>query len=729
MKYNLYLLFLWALCLSFPACGASDSSLKLYVSPNGSDENPGSLGRPFASLQRARDEVRAVLKRGVQQDIQVNLYAGTYRLRETLVLGLEDAAPVGHTVTWQGYENEKAVLSSGVRVTGWRRLNHPVGGLPNEASKHVWVADIPAGLGRILTLYKGETRLNRARTQGFTPDTDVHPRDNPSDTLDRYTLHFTQGAVRNWPNLQDVELLIIPSFPWWMNILSFASVDEDKRIARTTLPGTDYSCPMVQYARRGFPINAWIENVPEGLDAPGEWMVNTVTRRVYYWPAEGKPGADIYAPALRELIRVEGVNDEQGDADRPVRGLRFHRLHFTQADRAAWDADDAGIQHDWEMLDKDNAMLRFRGARDCRVDSCRFYNAGGNGIRLDLYAQNIAIENCLFDHLGQSAVMMIGYGPGTKDVDKYNRVCNNHIHHCGEIYWHSQMITAFQSGHNTIAHNHIHHVPRKAICITGVRDHFLKDGETDRRECVNTIRWQEIGQAITHQNLLPFLHARHNVIEYNDIHDVLEKLGDGSAINLSGSGVGNIVRFNYVHDIPATHPTCGIRMDEDQTETLIENNVIVNMSVGGIVPKQKNTIRNNFIVQVCNRGNHGIIRALGGGNGGLSIIQHNIFYNTHPKRDFYTRHTLKEYNDTEVAQCIENNVYFCPGTSLEDWSDLTLFRSRGADRHSVFADPLFVDWKNRDFTLKPESPALRLRIRQVDVSSAGLTDAFPDQWR
>lgn len=728
MKTGLSLSLLLAFCQPAWLLEQAAGGVELFVSPGGSDAYPGTLERPFATLVRAKNEIRLLITRGLKEDVQVNLRAGTHSLAETLILGLEDAAPEGYTITWRGYEDEKAVLSSGVKVTGWQRLRSPMVGLSEEAAAHVWMADIPHGLGGILTLYKGESRLNRARTQGFAPDTDIHPRDNPSDTLDWYTLHFPEGAVKNWPNLEDVELFILPSFPWWMNILSFASVDETKRIARTTIPGTDPLCLMVKYARRGFEENAWIENVPEGLVSPGQWMVDTVTRKIYYWPAEGEPGHDIYAPALRELIRVEGGNDQLGSADRPVTGLCFHNLHFTKADRGVWDADDTGIQHDWEMLDKDNAMLRFRGAQDCRVDRCRFYNAGGNAIRLDLYAQKIAIKNSLFHNLGQSAVMMIGYGPGTKDVNKHNRVVNNHIHHCGEIYWHSQMITAFQSGHNLIAHNHVHHVPRKAVCISGVRDHFLKDGETDRRECVNTIRWPEIGKAITHEELLPFLHSRHNVIEYNNIHDVLQRLGDGSAINLSGSGVGNVVRFNYIHDIPAVHATCGIRMDEDQTETLIEKNVIVNMGMGGIVPKQENTIRNNFIIQVCNHGNAGMIRALGGGNGGLATIQHNILYNTHPSRAFYTRQSLA-YSQEQIAARIDHNVYFCPGTSLENWADLVLFKTKGADRHSLFADPLFADWRKGDFTLKPNSPALKLGIQQVDISAAGLTDQYPRDWR
>lgn len=724
MKRNLfcYLIFVLSLFLAPLPCKGRD--LELFVSPNGSDDNPGSLELPFATLERARDEVRHRIADGLASDVEVILREGVYYLKETLVLDLRDAAPEGHTIAWRGFEKEKAVLSSGVKVSGWRKVAGKIDGLPAVAEGHVWDADITDGLGRILTLYKGDTRLERARTKSFAPATDIHPRDNPSETLDKYTLHYPEGTVRDWLNLEDAELFILPSFPWWMNILTFASVDEMNRVARTTIPATDYLCPMVRYARRGFETNAWIENVPEGFDSPGEWMVNTRTGKIYYWPADGRPGEDIFAPALRELVRVEGVNDLHGSVDRPVTGICFLDLNFTQTDRGVWDADDAGIQHDWEMVDKDNAMLRFRGAENCRVEKCRFFNAGGNAIRLDLYAQRISVENCLFDHLGQSAVMMIGYGPGVKDVNKHNRVFNNHIHHCGEIYWHSQMITAFQSGHN-----YIHHVPRKAICICGVRSHWLLDGETDRRECVNTIRWDEIGDAKAHDEMLPFLHARNNIIEYNEIHDVLEKLGDGAAINLSGSGSGNVVRFNYIHDIPALHPTSAIRMDESQTGTLVENNVIFNVSVAGITPKQENTIRNNFIIQACTRKNAGFVRALGHGEG-LSDIERNVMYNVHPDRSFYSRYKIDQYSDEELARrTIDCNLYFCPGTAPDDWPDLACLKSKGFDKQSVFSDPMFVDWKNGNFTLMPESPALQLGIRQIDISTAGLTRSFPLKWR
>ena len=729
MKTKKHFYFTAALIVLIFVSGYSAASIQLFVSPKGTDENPGTLEQPFATLDRARNEVRKLIKNGLSSDVIVQLRGGTYYLSKTLVLSLEDSAPEGGSITYQSYREEKAVLSSGVKVTGWQRVTGELEGLPEAARGKVWMADIPKGMSRFFTLYEGDTRLPRAQTEGFVPATDIHPKDNPSKDMDKYTLHYPKGALRNWENLEDVELIIIPSFPWWMNILPLASVDEKNRIARTAIIGTSHLCDMVGYARGriGYEKTAWIENVLEGMDTPGEWVINTRKRKIYLWPREDAPGDNIYAPALRELVKVEGINDEHGNGDIPVQGIRFSGLAFTQADRGVWDKDDKGIQHDWEMIDKDNAMLRFRGAKNCNVTYCHFFNAGGNAIRLDLYAQEIRVENCLFNNLGQSAVMMIGYGPGTKDVNKNNRVHNNHIHHCGEIYWHSQMITMSQSGHNTIAHNYLHHIPRKAICVCGVREHWLTAEDKNTRECVSMIRWDEIGNAKTHEDMTPFLHSRNNIIEYNEIHDALEKLGDGAAINLSGGGNDNIVRYNYIHDCPARNPSSAIRMDGAQIRTLVENNVIVNISVAGISPKGENTIRNNFIIQACNIKQYGIFRGLGHCDG-LANLEHNILYNVHPDKAFYSYHSIDKYSK-EAFKSIDNNLYFCPGKNEDQWPDLALLKSKGADLHSVYADPMFVDWKNRDFTLKPNSPALKLGIKQIDISTAGLTDQFPKEWR
>jgi len=54
--------------------------------------------------------------------------------------------------------------------------------------------------------------------------------------------------------------------------------------------------------------------------------------------------------------------------------------------------------------------------------------------------------------------------------------------------------------------------------------------------------------------------------------------------------------------------------------------------------------------------------------------------------------------------------------ALSEWE---AWQALGLDTHSVIADPLFVDPENGDFTLKPESPALKLGFRPIDVSIVG----------
>ena len=51
--------------------------------------------------------------------------------------------------------------------------------------------------------------------------------------------------------------------------------------------------------------------------------------------------------------------------------------------------------------------------------------------------------------------------------------------------------------------------------------------------------------------------------------------------------------------------------------------------------------------------------------------------------------------------------------SIEEWQAL------GYDRHSVFADPLFVDPENGDYRVKPGSPALELGFENFDMTSFG----------
>ena len=49
------------------------------------------------------------------------------------------------------------------------------------------------------------------------------------------------------------------------------------------------------------------------------------------------------------------------------------------------------------------------------------------------------------------------------------------------------------------------------------------------------------------------------------------------------------------------------------------------------------------------------------------------------------------------------------------------------DRHSIIADPLFVDPEHDDYRLKPESPAItKLGFKPLPIDQMGLVK---DEWR
>ncbi len=59
-------------------------------------------------------------------------------------------------------------------------------------------------------------------------------------------------------------------------------------------------------------------------------------------------------------------------------------------------------------------------------------------------------------------------------------------------------------------------------------------------------------------------------------------------------------------------------------------------------------------------------------------------------------------------------------TECEPLDEWTSWQAEGWDQHSLIADPKFMDWKNDDFRLKPESPAFKLGFEAIPVEKIGV---------
>jgi hypothetical protein len=703
-------LFLWLCALAAPAG-------ELYVAPDGDDANAGTETKPLATIQGARDAVRALIGDGLQEDVTVWFRGGTYRLEETVVFGLDDSAPKGRTISYAAYEGEEPVFTSTRSIAGWRKLDDPPEALPEAARGKVWVADVPNTPDdpwRFRTLYDGETRLPRARSRGFSATSKRIDRDRRWTDLD--TLRFPEGALRAWENLEDVEILIRPNHVWVVNYLPLASVDESAKVAKTAVPATYNLNPS---SGGGRTPHVWVENVLEALDTPGEWVLNTREGKLYLWPPNEAPGKNIAAPRLRELIRVEGKNVDALEGDVPVRGLHFRGLALTGGDRDVWTAGDKGIQHDWEMWDKDNALIRFRGAADCSVEDCILRNSGGSGIRLDRYAQGIRLAGNDLHNLGGTGILLCGYGPGLKDVNKGNEIVDNHIRKCGQLHLHNPGIFIWQSGENKVLNNRLHDFPYDAIVLSGVRPRYFDITDPVKwktkgvipktvRENMLTIRWEECGKPKTAAEARRFAHARDNRVQDNEVHDAMQLLGDGNAIYLSCAGEGNVVRRNLVYNCPRAGSQ--IRFDDDQELSTVEENVVIGP---GLTLKHTNFVLNNVFIG-------GAIRIKKEAAPGCKI-ERNIFLAEGDKADFYD-------TNAKLLQQVEPDRNLFHGAGTKAGRDfLAKVRELGYEEHGVFADPEFVDLERFDVRLKPDSPARKIGIQSIDIEKIGLLDdpAFP----
>ena len=719
-----------------------------YVAPHGSDSNQGALESPFASLSEARDHVRDYKKAHPEESITVWLRGGTYPLTETVVFTLADSGSEKQTITYAAYQNEKPVFSAGTTIQSWERLAKAPKDLPAAAHGQVWVADVsflrkiktaqqPSPtvatqmdrLSRILTLYADGKPLQRAQGERFL----IHKIPEEVKEIDR-SFGFPEGALRNWDDLSEAEITIIPVRRWISFTLPLESVDEEKHIARTLAIPTYSLQPHGSVSKIK---DAQIENSIALLDKPGEWVHDSRTDKIYYWPQDNQQPRHITAPVLTELIRVEGKTDYDGPVDVAVQHLVFRGLTFTQGERFRWQGQTGwGVQHDWERFDSPSAMVRLRGAENCAVEDCYFTTAGASGLRLDLHCKKMRIVGNHLHHLGGVGILLSGYGPGTKDVNSDNLVENNLIHHIGQIYHGSPALFVWQSSHNRIANNEIHDIPYTGICVTG----RIVWGEDGREECSQTIRWNEVKDDENAWSYADrkaswyvrekYLHSRNNTVSRNDLHAVMQRCGDGNFIYISGGGGGNLVAENFCHDCPSKTMNCSIRCDDDQNNTLITRNIICRIGGDGegFNSKGKNDFVENLIVDMRSNSNHhrGYIRFYGGVVKD-SVYQRNVYYarkighNSLHENPSLRNTTGYRLRDTKA----DYNLIFCTNDATWGPNHLREQRAFGIEEHSISADPMFVDIDNNNFQFKPGSPAFKLGLKQpVKISEVGLREPY-----
>ncbi|MER6523677.1 Ig-like domain-containing protein [Streptomyces sp. NPDC001508] len=143
-------------------------SLTFYVSPTGADSNNGTRTAPFATLEAARDAIRALKSRSrlPAGGVTVYLRGGRHERSSTFTLGTRDSGAEGAPIVYRGYHGEAVEIVGSKALDGkafsmednWVTASTAIGLVNIDGSRHYLRSDsailaniadfavIPAGL-------------------------------------------------------------------------------------------------------------------------------------------------------------------------------------------------------------------------------------------------------------------------------------------------------------------------------------------------------------------------------------------------------------------------------------------------------------------------------------------------------------------------------------------------------------------------------------------------------
>lgn len=502
---------------------------------------------PVATLERARDVVRAARRAGLDEPVTVHVHAGRYELPRTLELSNEDSGTEEKPVVWRAFGTEQPVVVGGVAVTGWRPVADDA-----RTGGRLLVADLAArGVGKrgpgtaaFSQLVSGGRRQPKARWPDFDHanpygggwayvDGAIVPMYAEVPGEDKRTLLQKPGDVRAWARPTDGEVFIFPRYNWWNNIVRIERFDADSR--RITL-AADCS-----YAIRPGD-RYYVQGLREELDAPGEWHHDHEAGRLFHLPGADADAAapDVVVPTLSTIIAIQ-----PDTAHLTIRGLTLECCEGT--------------------------AVRLVNARHCRVAGCTIRNVGNyDGSGVSVSGVGNAVVGCDISHTGSHGITIDGGDRRTLTAAN-NRAENNYIHHTGVFYKQGVGISLTGVG-NRAAHNLIHDCPRMGIMFSG------------------------------NDLVIEFNHIRHVNLETEDTGAVYTGGRDWI------SSRGSVIRHNFFHDIlgfgregetwVSPHFAWGVYLDDNTGGVDVIGNIVARCQRAGIHLHngRDNRVENNVFV-------------------------------------------------------------------------------------------------------------------------------------
>jgi len=652
------------------------SAATFYVARNGNDAwsgrlaqpNPAGSDGPFATLERARDEIRKLKKAGKLPGggVTVEVCGGVYERTRPFELTAEDSGTRDARVVYRARPGEEIHLVGGKVVTGFKPVTDAavLGRLDASARGKVLQADLRAlgisdfgkASGGGMEVFFRDKPMTVARwpNEGFVRIADIVVKDG-------HKIHGRAGSKtgkfvyegdhpKRWVPEKDPWLHGYWFWDWSEQRQKIESIDVEKRVIALAPPYHGYGYRKGQWY---YAFNLLCE-----LDAPGEWYVDRQTGVLYFWPPAPIDQGPVLVSVLPTLVTMKNASHVT------VRGLILEAARGTP--------------------------VSVSGGTAARVVGCTIRNVGGGAVAVRGGSSN-GVVGCDIYQTGCGGISING-GDRKTLTPAGHYAENNHIHH------YSRWRRVYQPGihlngvGNRAAHNLIHNAPHMAMGFGG-NDH---------------------------------------VIEFNEIHSVCYESNDAGAIYTGRNWTmrGTVIRHNYMHHINGFEGRgcVGVYLDDMFCGTAIYGNVFFKVTAAAFIGGGRDcTIENNIFVD-CNPAVHVDARALGWAHGHADMwikegrekgTLSGILYDEPPYSERYPKLVgiLGDDPAAPKGNLIARNV--CSGGK---W-DRIQAKARPLitfENNLLKEDPRFVDAKRLNFQLREDSPAYKLGFKRIPIEQIGL---------
>ena len=380
----------------------------VYVAVDGNDNNPGTLDKPLATLEGARNKVRQLMKTA-KDEIVVAFMAGEYESPDNLTFTAEDTGTADVPITYRAYGDGDVIFNGGftVKANEFTAITDTEAQMFSEdAAPYIKKADISDRLPEDITYHNylfsefNGTMCWQARDVNMDLSGSNHYYLNQTTRADGYALKLQNALPSKVEKFSSYDGLWVKGqlcAGYTFEVFKVLSYDSENQLLYLDKDG--YECLQIDHdephfsgtpglaAETRFPDKIFFFNLPEFLDGNGEYWIDEDTGILYVYDPAGDYS---YSMSGRFMTFEEGC-DYYSFIGLQFRGAAYDKMIYISGDHFTFDGCRLGsFSSIYGIFAK--------GSNNFTLENCEVYAfpSVGVGVISDADRNNVISANNVF---------------------------------------------------------------------------------------------------------------------------------------------------------------------------------------------------------------------------------------------------------------------------------------------------------------------------------------------